>query len=52
MDREIINGAGDIIGMEEDLSDLSDLPEIDISDMEADAAEITYEQMKRERKAI
>jgi len=32
--------------------DLSKLPEIDISDMEADAAEIMYAQMKKERKAI
>jgi len=32
--------------------DISDLPEIDISDVEADAAEITYAQMKKERKAI
>ena len=32
--------------------DISTLPEIDISDMEADAAEMAYEQMKKERKAI
>jgi len=32
--------------------DISDLPEIDITDGEADAAEITYAQMKKERKAI
>lgn len=34
------------------MEDISTLPEIDISDIEADAAEMTYEQMKRERKAI
>ena len=32
--------------------DISTLPEIDISDVEADAAEIMYAQMKKERKAI
>ncbi|MFA5376648.1 MAG: hypothetical protein WC455_12950 [Dehalococcoidia bacterium] len=47
MDHEIINGAGDTIGMEEDPLSLFDLPVIDADEEETWEAERKYEEMKR-----